>query len=103
MGGVPGAAGAVPERQGQRPGAVQGHVDPSRGRSVGLCVGQADLSVREGEAVGLSFLFIPAQREYGVSLAPTKLLSSSLSSPLSRGRQRRVIVSNLRRRESRGC
>ena len=49
VGGVARAAGAVPERQGQRRRPVQGHVDPGRGGAGGVRVGQADLSLREGE------------------------------------------------------
>src|SRR5258708_35727446 len=49
MGGVARAAGAVPERQGQRRRAIQGHLDASRGLARAVRVGQGDLPLREGE------------------------------------------------------
>jgi hypothetical protein len=51
VGGVARAAGAVPEHQGQRSGAVQGLVDSGRRGALGLRVRQADLSVRKGEMI----------------------------------------------------
>src|SRR5262249_48068648 len=49
MGAVARAASPVPERQGQRRRPVQGHLDPGRADAVRICLGQRDLSLREGE------------------------------------------------------
>ena len=49
-----GAAGAVPERQGQRHRPVQGRVDPGGDHAQRIRVGQADLPLREGEVGSLA-------------------------------------------------
>ena len=52
VGGAARAAGAVPEREGQRPHAVQGRDDPGGGRARGLRIRQGHLPLREGEVAG---------------------------------------------------